>query len=187
MSHKFNVEHLDRLNDPKRLELLDLAAICRRFGLQKDMTLVEIGTGTGLFAEAMLKLLSEARCYALDISAEMIEWIKENREIGRLIPQVMAESRTQLQDDTADFLFMVSLHHELEEPVELLKECRRILKLGGKVLVADWTKESIDGPPMDHRIDASTAISHLEKAGFDGIARFDGSESLFCIGAIEPS
>ena len=61
----------------------------------------------------------------------MIEWIRNNRETGRLIPQVMDESRTPLQDDIADFLFMISLHHELDEPVELLKECRRILKPGG--------------------------------------------------------
>ena len=186
MSHKFNIEHLDRLNDPKRLELLDLAAICRRFGLQKDMTLVEIGTGTGLFAEAMLKLLPEARCYALDISPEMIEWIRKNRETGRLIPEVMEESRTPLQDETADFLFMISLHHELAEPVELLKECRRILKPGGKVLIADWTKESLDGPPVEHRTDASTVISHLEMAGFKDIAEFEGLESLFCISATNP-
>jgi len=186
MSHKFNVEHLDKLNDPRRLELLDLAAICRRFRLQKDMTLVEIGTGTGLFAEAFLNLLPEARCHALDISTEMIEWIRENRETDRLIPQVMEESRTSLQDDTADFLFMISLHHELAEPVELLNECRRILKPGGKVLVADWTKESIDGPPVEHRTDASTAISHLEKAGFKDIRKFDASENLFCIGARNP-
>ncbi len=150
------------------------------------MTLVEIGTGTGLFAEAMLKLLPEARCYALDISVEMIEWIRRNRETVRLIPQVMEESRTQLQDDTADFLFMISLHHELNEPVELLRECRRILKPGGKILVADWKKESIDGPPVEHRTDATTATTHLEKAGFRDIAEFEGSESLFCIGAENP-
>lgn len=72
MSHKFNIKHLDRLNDPKRLELLDLAAVCRHFGLQRDMTLVEIGTGTGLFAEAMLKLLPEARCYALDTTSKYL-------------------------------------------------------------------------------------------------------------------
>ena len=44
----------------------------------------------------------------------------------------------------------------------------------------------MDGPPKDHRIDASVAVSHLEKAGFRDIAEFDGSESLFCIGAGNP-
>jgi len=54
------------------------------------------------------------------------------------------------------------------------------------VLVADWTKESIDGPPIAHRIDASAAISHFEKAGFRDIVEFDGSENLFCISATNP-
>ncbi len=190
MSHKFNVEHLSMLNDPKRLEILDLKKVCNHFGLQQDMTLVEIGTGTGLFAEAFLNLLPEARCYALDIVPEMLEWIKNNREIyreGRLIPLLMEESKTPLEDNIADFLFMISLHHELDEPVELLKDCRRILKPGGKILIADWRKDAPDGPPVHHRIEPSLAISHLEATGFEDIAMFAGSELLFCIGARNPS
>ena len=186
MSHKFNVEHLDKLNDPKRLEILDLKTVCSHFELQQDMTLVEIGTGTALFAEGLLNLLPQARCYALDIVPEMLEWIKNNRETfksGRLIPQLMEESKTSLQDNTADFLFMISLHHELDEPVGLLKECRRILKPVGKILIADWRKDSPDGPPVHHRIEPELAVSHLEEAGFDDIAMFDGSKLLFCIEA----
>ena len=187
MSHKFNVEHLDKLNDPNRLEILDLQTVCSHFGLQRDMTLVEIGTGTGLFAEAFLNLLPEARCYALDIVPDMLEWIRSNRETyktGRLIPQIMEESRTSLQDNIANFLFMISLHHELEEPVELLTDCRRILKPGGKIMIADWRKDAPDGPPVLHRIEPELAISHLEEAGFEDISMFDGSTFLFCIGAV---
>ena len=187
MSHKFNVEHLDKLNDPKRLEILDLQTVCSHFGLQQDMTLVKIGTGTALFAEGFLNLLPEARCYALDIVPEMLEWIRNNRETykaGRLIPMIMEESRTPLEDNIADFLFMISLHHELDEPVELLKECRRILKPGGNILIADWRKDSPDGPPVYHRIEPSLAISHLEASGFEDIAMFDGSKHLFCIRAM---
>ncbi len=137
MAHKFDIRNIDKLNNPKRLEILNLQIVCDHFNLQNDMTLVDIGTGTGLFAEAFLKLLPEAKCYALDIMQEVIDWIKDNRETykaGRLIPLLMEESKTPLEDNIADFLFMVTLHHELEEPVELLKECRRILRKGGNCL-----------------------------------------------------
>ena len=191
MGHKFDIRNIGRLNDPKRLEILDLQAVCDHFKLQKDVTLVDIGTGTGLFAEALLKLLPEARCYALDIRHEAVEWISNNRETyktGRLIPQIMEESKTQLEDSIADFLFMITLHHELEEPIELMKECRRILKAGGKLLVADWRKDDVGhGPPKQHRIEPSAAISHLKAAGFEDIAQFDGSKRLFCIGASNSS
>ncbi|MEK7396550.1 MAG: class I SAM-dependent methyltransferase [Candidatus Poribacteria bacterium] len=184
--HKFDIRHIDILNDPKRLEILDLNTVCSHFHLQKDMTLIDIGTGTGLFAEAFLKLLPEACCYALDIRHEAIDWIRNSRETyktGRLIPLLMDEAKTSLEDNIADFLFMITLHHELEEPVELMKECRRILKPDGKLLIADWTKDATDGPPRQHRIEPSMAISHLETAGFKDIAMFDASKSLFCIGA----
>ena len=192
MSHKYNIRNIDVLNNPKRLEILDIQTVINYFKLQKDMTLVDIGTGTALFAEAFLKLLPGARCYALDIRHEAIEWIKHNRETyreGRLIPQLMEESSTTLEDNTADFLFMITIHHELEEPVALMKECRRILKPKAKLLLADWRKDDMEpgGAPRPHRIEPSVAISHLEMAGFKDIAMFDGSKRLFCIGAVNPS
>lgn len=191
MPHKFDITHIERLNNPKRLEILDLQRVISHFGLQRDMTLADIGTGTGLFAEAFLKLLPEAHCYALDIRHEAIEWIKSNRETykdGRLIPKLMEESKTPLEGRTIDFVFMITLHHELEEPVELMKECRRILRPGGKVLIADWRRDDMepDGAPHHHRIEPELAILHLEAAGFDDIALFDGSKRLFCIGAGNP-
>jgi ubiquinone/menaquinone biosynthesis C-methylase UbiE len=189
MAHKFDIRNIGILNNPKRLEILDLQAVRNHFSLQKDITLVDIGTGTGLFAEAFLKLLPEAKCYALDIRYEVIDWIKNNRETyktGRLIPMLMDESKIPLENNIADFLFMITLHHELEEPIELMKECRRILNSEGKLLIADWTKDAVDGPPRHHRIEPSIAISHLETAGFKDIAMFDASKSLFCIGARNP-
>jgi len=100
----------------------------------------------------------------------------------------MEESKTPLEDGIADFVFMITLHHELEEPVELMKECRRILKPGGKLLITDWRKDDMEpgGPSKDYRIESSTAISHLELAGLVNIAVFDGSKRLFCIGAVNP-
>jgi len=191
MSHKFDIRNIDRLNNPKRLEILDLQKVISHFMLEGSIALVDIGTGGGIFAEAFLKLLPGARCYALDIRNEAIEWIKANRETykeGRLIPQLMEESRTSLEDNTADFVFMITLHHELAEPIELMKECRRILKPGGKLLIADWRKNDTEsgGAPLHHRIEPELAISHLEAAGFEDIATFDGSKHLFCIEATNP-
>lgn len=184
--HKFNIKNIERLSDSKRLEILDLQKVISNFGLNGDIVLVDIGTGAGLFAGAFLKLLPEARCHALDIEQKAIDWIKENSEVykdGRLIPQIMEESKTQLQDDSADFIFMITLHHELEQPVKLLSECKRILRSGGKLLIADWSRNSKQGPPKNHRVDSSIAISHLKEAGFINIAVLDMSKILFCIGA----
>lgn len=191
MSHKFDITHIERLNNPKRLEILDLQKVISHFKLEGDIVLVDIGTGAGIFAETFLKLLPDARCYALDIRHEAIEWIKANRgtyKAGRLIPQLMEESKTPLEDGTADFVFMVTLHHELEEPVELMKECKRILKPGGNLLIADWRRDDTEagGAPHHHRVEPELAISHLKAAGFGDISVFDGSRRLFCIRATNP-
>jgi len=69
-----------------------------------------------------------------------------------------------------------------------MKECRRILKSGVKFLIADWRRDDIEqgGPPKEHRIEASVALSHLEIAGFKDILEFNASRRLFCISAANP-
>jgi hypothetical protein len=47
----------DRLNNPKRLDILDLQKVISHFKLEGDITLADIGTGAGIFAEAFLKLM----------------------------------------------------------------------------------------------------------------------------------
>ena len=124
--HKFDPEHIDRLNDPKRLELLDVDKICDTLDLDQADILVEVGTGTGLFAEAFLKRLPRSVCYGLDISEPLVRWIEKNRSDfleGRLKTRLMGESQVPLPENFADFVFMITLHHELEDPVVLLKEC----------------------------------------------------------------
>lgn len=183
--HKFECSRIDKLNDPRRLDLLDLEAICRRFGLHGGETLVEVGAGTGFFSEALLDMLPGALCLALDVNPEMISWMENNRrtfEDGRLFPRLMKESEIPLDEGSGDFLFMIALHHELDEPDALLKECRRVLKPGRKIMIADWKKEAGGfGPPVKIRVEPATAVSQLESAGFKGVAVFDCSGAFFCV------
>lgn len=187
-NHKFDPRHVHSLEDPERLQIMDIRKVVEHFKLKGELILVDIGAGAGLFAEALLDILPGSVCYALDIEHKMIEWMINNRRTykeGRLIPLLMEEARIPLDSKIADFILMISVYHELSKPVELMKECKRILKPLGNIFIADWTKEAPDGPPKRHRVDPSIVISHLERVGFEDISTFSASESLFCIGAVK--
>ena len=82
----------------------------------------------------------------------------------------MEESSVPLSDCIADFVYMINLHHELEEPEKVVREAFRLLKLGGKLMIIDWKKEEMrEGPPLSIRVTEGTIKEHVRKAGFVGI------------------
>lgn len=190
-SHKFNPKDLAKLADPARLGIIDLRGVVRHFGLRGPAVLADVGAGLGIFSEAMLGLLPEARCHALDIVPEMADWMRANRagcRTGRLVPGVMEEARIPLADESVDFVFLITVHHELDRPVELFRDALRALKPGGGILSADWKKGWTGaGPPQDHRVEPADAASHLERAGFPPPVFIEASDRLFCLCGRKPA
>ena len=141
---KFDPKKLAKLNDPRRLEYLNPDIIWEKVALPDPSVLIDVGAGTGLFALIFSRKMKNGRVYACDISDAMISWMNENlpaESKGVVIPIKTEENFLPLPDDTADLVYMINLHHELEDPQRVLKESRRLLKKGGKVMVIDWKKE----------------------------------------------
>ncbi len=57
-----------------------------------------------------------------------------------------------LREASIDYVFLFNIFH-LERPETLLKEARRILKIGGKVAIIHWNYDPTTprGPPMEIR------------------------------------
>ncbi len=173
---KFDPKKLDKLNDPKRLEYLNPDLIWEKAARPDSAVLVDIGAGTGFFALLFSRKMKNGKVYACDISGEMVSWMNGNlpeESKGIVIPTKMEETSVPLSAGIADLVYMINLHHELEDPVMILKESFRLLKKGGKVVVIDWKKEETpEGPPLGHRVDERTIESHVRDAGFSEIAKY---------------
>lgn len=177
--HKFNVKKLEKLNNPERLELIDLEKIIKTLDLPQNPILVDIGAGTGIFSKSILERIEASSIYAFDISEEMIKWINENREevkTGKLKASVMEENSVPLEDNKADLAFMITVHHELENGEMLLKDINRILKNTGKILICDWKEGA-----HNHFIEKSKIVKDLNLSGFNNIREINASERLVCI------
>jgi len=127
-SRKFDPKKLAKLNDPKRLEYLNPDVIWEEVSLATAGTLIDIGAGTGFFAMAFSKKIKNVKIYACDVSEEMIAWMNENIPADSkdtVIPIKMEEISVPLPDGIADLVYMINLHHELEQPLKTLKEARR--------------------------------------------------------------
>jgi len=187
-SKKFDPAKLVRLNDPKRLEYLNPDVIWEKTLLVNPKVLIDIGAGTGFFALLFGKKIKRGKVYACDISEKMLVWMDANLPMeskGIVIPIKMEESAVPLPDDSADLVYMINLHHELEEPLKILDESRRLLKKNGKLMIIDWKKEETpEGPPLEIRVTEATIESQMRKSGFFNISKYaDLPYHHFLVGA----
>lgn len=100
--------------------------------------LVELGCGTGIFTEAVVQKTKSM--FATDLSDSLLAVAK--RRIGDH-PKVTIQKEncmaTSFPSEAIDSVFMANLIHVIESPSALLKECNRILKKGGTLVIVTFT------------------------------------------------
>lgn len=167
---RFNPKKLDKLNNPDRLLDLPPEQIWSLIGLEKADVIVDIGAGTGFLTVPFASYAN--KIFACDISDTMITWITENicQIHPKIIPLKMDDNSVPLKDGVADLVFMMNLHHELDDSCAMLGECTRLLKSGGKILIIDWKKEDmVQGPPKDIRCLPQDILKDMEAIGLHNI------------------
>ena len=172
MAHfKFDPAKIARLDDPGRFDTLIPEVMWDAFGLDDPETLVEIGAGTGMFAARFASLAPRAVVYAADTSERMLEWMSDHRpEVaeGRVVPIHAEETSVPLDDEVADGLYMIAVHHELVDAPASYAEAFRLVKPGGRILVVDWAPiETPKGPPQEVRATPEQLAEALREAGFE--------------------
>lgn len=185
MNHKkFDPVKLQKLNDPQRLKDIPPDFIAGKLNLKSHEVLVEIGAGTAFFSIAFFRLMNPSTIYACDYSEIMISWIREN--VSPLYPGIIPVKNTEdsvpLDNGISDLVFMIALHHELENPLLMLEESFRILKPGGSIFIADWKKiEMQDGPPAEIRYAPEKVREQMMEAGFGRISIYNDMPKHFLI------
>ena len=190
MTHeKFDPSKLEKLNDPARLARMEPQRIWDAAGIANPCVVIEIGAGTGIFAEAFTNFAPEAPIYAVDTEPLMIGWMEAHRAPalgGRLIPLLATDEGVPLPDGKADVVFMIDLHHELNSPDATYAEVYRLLASGRKVVVVDWLRDNEPGgPPQEIRASKEEITATLERTGFKNVATHTGPARHSLITAVK--
>jgi ubiquinone/menaquinone biosynthesis C-methylase UbiE len=180
---KFDTNKLQMLNNPQRLKDISPVYIWDKLNIEKVDVLVEIGAGTAFFSIAFLQQAKASKIFACDISEVMIDWVKENvvPKYPNVVPVKTEEVTVPLDDEIADIVFTINLHHELENPTLTVNEAYRILKPGGRIFIVDYKKESLKGPPVQIRCSSEQVKKQLEDSRFKNINIFNDLPSHFLI------
>jgi ubiquinone/menaquinone biosynthesis C-methylase UbiE len=110
------------------------------FGLRDGMSVLELGSGPGFVTEALLDLLPNGTVTTVELDPVMIDRAKKvlgSKGEGRLTSVQGSVMSTGLPDDTFDFAYARYLYQHLSDPVSAAREALRVLKPGGKLVIAD--------------------------------------------------
>ena len=169
-------EALEALEAPDRRESQDPDALWTRLGLVSGATVVDVGAGTGFFAVAAARRVGpEGHVYAVDLSAELVELLRERREreaLPQLHPLQNTLASIPLPSASADVVLLANVLHDI--PESTLSEAVRLLKPRGRFVNVDWKEEETPGgPPPGVRLTPDQARHLLEEQGLREVERWE--------------
>jgi demethylmenaquinone methyltransferase/2-methoxy-6-polyprenyl-1,4-benzoquinol methylase len=168
-----------------------LERMVKRLGLKPGMTVLDIGTGTGIFLPHLLKTIGKkGQVIALDIAEKMLLQAKEKGFVGKIAFLCADVMDIPLQAETCDAVVCYSSFPHFQNKPKALREMRRVLKKGGCVFICHTSgREAINRihhtvPLLHHDLlpDGAAMKKLLHTEDFTEISVEDEAESYFAVG-----
>ncbi len=163
------------LEHPMRLQYLDPAEILVMYGISAEMTVLDLGCGTGLFARPAAHMVGErGRVHAVDAQRAMLAATEHGAHAegvsSRITLHHAGAYELPLPDDSVDLAILVSTIGEIPDKPAALSELRRVLKGGARLGIS----EELLNPAY---VLAGSVRRWAEEAGFFFVAK---TGSPFC-------
>jgi len=161
-----------RLERPDRDEEQRPDEIIRTMALKSGDMVADLGAGTGYFTRRLAKAVGPfGLVYAVDIQPEMLSLLKTNVEkagIRNVVPVLGASDDPKLPQGSLDWILLVDVYHELQEPKAMLAKMREALKPTGRVALVEYRLEGTTALHVgeDHRMSTRQVFAEWEPAGF---------------------
>lgn len=159
---RFNRE-IERLRDPERIARLELERVANLAleGLTNVQTVLDVGTGSGLFAEQFAA--RGLQVTGLDANPEMLTAARQFVPSGTFHEGVA--EKLPFPDGSFDLVFMGLLLHETDDILAALSEARRAARQ--RLAILEWPDEEQSfGPPREHRLSSEKIALLARQAGF---------------------
>lgn len=116
-----------------------------QLGLREGMKVADLGAGSGHYTLAAAGVVGhDGRVYAIDIQEEVLKHALDSahrlgfRNIEIIWGNIEKLGGTKLRDHALDAAILSNTLFQIDDKESFLKEVRRILKPGGRLLVIDW-------------------------------------------------
>jgi SAM-dependent methyltransferase len=163
----------DWLERPQRVQEERPEQVLAVMGLQRGDIVADVGAGSGYFSRRMAELVSPpGLVFAVDVQPEMLDLIRETMAqdgITGIMPVLGTADDPKLPAGQVDWILLVDVYHELENPVVMLEKMREALSPRGKVALVEYRVEDGTGDHIraEHRMSVLQVLSEWGAAGFE--------------------
>jgi predicted methyltransferase len=153
--------------------------VIRTMGLRDGDVVADVGAGTGYFTRRLARAVApRGRVYAVEIQPEMIALLKQGVEkagLTNVVPVLGTAEDPRLPPAALDWILLVDVYHELQQPKAVLAKMREALKPTGRVALVEYR---LEGPTAlhirkEHRMSPKQVLAEWEPAGFRLAARHE--------------
>lgn len=132
----------------------------------------DIGAGTGFYSRRLAKAVAPSgKVYANDIQPEMLERLKElaaQEGVTNIVTVLGTEDDLKLPAKTFDWVLLVDVYHEFQQPQVMLQKIREALKPNGRVALVEYRLEGSTAShiSVEHRMSVDQVTAEWTAAGF---------------------
>ncbi len=190
--HQLDQKYLNKiafLDNRQRERLVSPEALIGQMPIQKNHTLLDVGSGSGFFTIPMAESTS-SKVYAMDPDVRMLSVIENKaKEKGLTNIELIQEyvENLSIQNSSVDFVMASLILHEVGSLTKALSNIFEVLKLGGHLLCLEYEKDDliIEGPPMSIRIGSEDLEKALSLIGFELVRKTKINDAIYTVLAVK--
>lgn len=168
--------------------------IIAQLDIKPGMVVADFGCGHGYFTLPVAKLVGkEGKIYAIDVLSDALEAVRSGAQlqgaanIETIRGNLEVTGGSKLSDASADVVFLHNVLFQSEKKPEIIREAKRVLKLGGQFILIDWRKDKNSlGPQGGWRLSFDEAKALAQQEGFVFNRVFDAGEYHYGLMFIKP-
>ena len=140
-------------------------------------SVLEIGCGNGNGTKLIRKYFNPRHITAIDLDEKMIQIAQETVPDESTIFQVMDASKLDFPNESFDAIFDFSSIHHIPNWKNCIEELKRVLKVGGKLILEEFSIDTFSGfpgrlyrsllsHPYEQIFSTNEIVQHIENVGF---------------------
>lgn len=159
-----------------------------KISIEEGMMIGDLGCGNlGYFALTSAKMIGKKGIvYAVDVLKSALSAVEarakhEGLENVKMIwSNLEIEGATKIPEESLDMAFIHNVLFQSEKSDSIVKEARRLLKSGAKLMIIDWLKIGAPfGPPVGDRIDPEKVKKIAQTANLTIVEEFSAGPYHF--------